>query len=130
MSLSLRANQYELFKEQILKKEKKFEDFFPFDTGFLNMNSLDLETKLRRTNNCCEAFPSSLNSKIKHPKISILVNCLKDIASLEYENYMKRRFSSQPLQENPGIDKKDIYLQVEKMFFRLLFCILSYLSVS
>ena len=55
--------------------------------NFTNVNNQIIEN---RTNNICESFHHKLNKKISHyhPKMSFLVNALKNITKEYYEDYI------------------------------------------
>ena len=69
----------------------------------------------RRRNNCCESFHSLLNGKVghSHPKISILIKVLQEIAINNFDVYMKKRFLPILKRESHGIDENYIYKQIE-----------------
>ena len=68
-----------------------------------------------RTNNICESFHHKLNKKISHyhPKISFLVQDLKNITKEYYDDYIKA-LSSIKKKEKPNYIAKDIFDFVKK----------------
>jgi len=56
MSRSMRLKQYDTLKKEVLEKFSRFFVYYDknwLNSDYLNMNSLDYETKIRRTNNSC-----------------------------------------------------------------------------
>ena len=61
------------------------------DCDLFNFTNLDNNMIKNRTNNICESFHHKLNKKISHyhPKMSFLVNGLKNITKEYYNEYIK-----------------------------------------
>ena len=61
------------------------------DCELFNFTNLDNNMIKNRTNNICESFHHKLNKKISHyhPKMSFLVNGLKNITKEYYKEYIK-----------------------------------------
>lgn len=61
------------------------------ECSLFNFTNTSNEIIINRTNNLCETFHSKINRKISHyhPKMSYLVDELKNITKLYYDDYIK-----------------------------------------
>lgn len=116
-NIEQRESVFNRLKGSFGDKYNKF--FLYYEKNWLKSEFMDFnydeEKKIRRTNNACEGMHSGLNRHIgiNKPKMSILIDGLKELIKEKYNKYIKSSYQIEN-EEEPGIEVSNIYNHFHK----------------